>query len=71
LGIAPPGETPVKRKAALRVARPILEQPVADRQNWALCRLRADIEACVRCVTTPRLVDRPPCRPVAVAAEKL
>jgi len=40
-----PGPTPVKSTAALRVAVPLLEEPVADRRNWTIPRLRAEIEA--------------------------
>ena len=40
-----PGRAPVKSEAALRVALPLLEQPVADRPNWTIPRLRAEIEA--------------------------
>jgi transposase len=40
-----PGPTPVKSEAALRVVTPLLEAPVADRPNWTLPRLRAEIEA--------------------------
>lgn len=40
-----PGPAPVKSEAALRVAMPLLEEPVADRQNWTIPRLRAEIEA--------------------------
>lgn len=40
-----PGPAPVKSDAALRVAMPLLEEPVADRQNWTIPRLRAEIEA--------------------------
>ena len=40
-----PGPAPVKSEAALRVVVPLLEQPVADRPNWTLARLRAEIEA--------------------------
>jgi transposase len=36
---------PVKSEAALRVATPLLEQPVADRRNWTIARLRVEIEA--------------------------
>lgn len=39
-----PGPAPVKSEAALRVAVPLLEEPVADRRNWTLPRLRAEIE---------------------------
>jgi len=40
-----PGPAPVKSEAALRVAMPLLAEPVADRPNWAIPRLRAEIEA--------------------------
>jgi transposase len=40
-----PGPTPVKTQAALRVVAPLLEAPVADRANWTLARLMAEIEA--------------------------
>jgi transposase len=40
-----PGPPPVKSEAALRVATPLLEEPVADRRNWTIPRLRAAIEA--------------------------
>jgi transposase len=40
-----PGPAPVKSEAALRVAVPLLEEPVADRHNWTIPRLRAEIEA--------------------------
>jgi transposase len=39
-----PGPAPVKSEAALRVARPLLEAPLADRRNWTISRLRAEIE---------------------------
>ena len=39
------GPLPVKSAAALRVATPLLEAPVADRPNWTIPRLRAEIEA--------------------------
>ena len=40
-----PGPEPVKSTVALRVAAPLLEEPVADRKNWTIARLRAEIEA--------------------------
>lgn len=40
-----PGPSPAKSEAALRIAAPLLEQPVADRPNWTIARLRAEIEA--------------------------
>ena len=40
-----PGPAPVKSEAALRVVTPLLEAPVADRANWTIPRLRAEIEA--------------------------
>lgn len=39
------GPTPVKSEAALRVAEPLLAEPVADRPNWTIPRLRAEIRA--------------------------
>lgn len=39
-----PGPSPVKSEAALRVVTPLLEEPVANRPNWAIARLRAEIE---------------------------
>ena len=38
-----PGPSPVKSEAALRVIAPLLEAPVADRPNWTIPRLRAEI----------------------------
>jgi transposase len=38
------GPLPVKSAAALRVVTPLLEEPVADRPNWTIARLRAEIE---------------------------
>ena len=38
------GRPPVKSEAALRVAIPLLEEPVADRRYWTIPRLRAEIE---------------------------
>lgn len=40
-----PGPAPVKSEAALRVVTPLLQTPVADRRNWTIPRLRAEIEA--------------------------
>ena len=40
-----PGPVPIKAEAALRVATPLLEAPVADRRNWTLARLISEIEA--------------------------
>ena len=40
-----PGPVPVKSEAALRVVMPLLEASVADRPNWTIPRLRAEIEA--------------------------
>jgi len=39
-----PGPPPVKSAAALRIVTPLLEEPVADRPNWTIARLRAEIE---------------------------
>ncbi len=40
-----PSPVPVKTEAALRAVTPLLEVPVADRINWTIPRLRAEIEA--------------------------
>ena len=40
-----PGPAPVKSEAALRVVMPLLEAAVADRPNWTIPRLRAEVEA--------------------------
>lgn len=39
------GPAPVKSEAALKVAEPLLSAPVADRKNWTLARLAAEIKA--------------------------
>jgi transposase len=39
-----PGPAPVKTEAALRVVTPLLEAAVADRPNWTISRLIAEIE---------------------------
>lgn len=39
-----PGPEPVKSETALRVVTPLLEAPVANRPNWTIARLRAEIE---------------------------
>src|ERR1700722_17582472 len=40
-----PGPLPLKTEAALRVITPLLEAPVANRPNWTIPRLIAEIEA--------------------------
>jgi transposase len=40
-----PGPPPVKTEAALRVVTPLLEAPVANRPNWTIPRLIAEIRA--------------------------
>ena len=40
-----PGPEPVKSTVALPVVTPLLEETVADRTNWTIARLRAEIEA--------------------------
>jgi transposase len=39
------GPPPVKTEAALRVVTPLLDTPVADRPNWTIPRLIAEIKA--------------------------
>lgn len=40
-----PGPAPVKSETALRVVTSLLDQPAADRRNWTIARLRAEVEA--------------------------
>ena len=40
-----PGPVPAKTEAALRVITPLLEAPVANRPNWTIPRLIAEIKA--------------------------
>jgi transposase len=40
-----PGPSPMKSETALRVITPLLEEPVANRANWTIARMRAEIEA--------------------------
>jgi transposase len=40
----PPGPAPIKAERALAVAEDLLAAPVADRLNWTLPRLAAEIE---------------------------
>ena len=54
------GPAPVKAEAALRVAAPLLQAPVADRPNWTLARLIGEIEA-REGVTIVTVRGRPPC----------
>jgi transposase len=39
-----PGPLPLKTQAALRVMTPLLDVPVANRPNWTIPRLMAEIE---------------------------
>jgi hypothetical protein len=39
------GPAPMKNEAALHVVTPLPEAPTADRRNWTIPRLRAEIEA--------------------------
>ena len=40
------GAAPVKSEAALALARDVLSAPVADRPNWTLPRLQAELAVC-------------------------
>jgi transposase len=40
-----PGPPPLKTEAALRVITPLLDAPVANRPNWTVPRLMAEVEA--------------------------
>ena len=51
-----PGPCPAKGERALAVASRLLRQPVEDRTNWTLPRLRAEIERQTRAsISTGRL----------------
>ena len=52
-----PGPAPVKSEAALRVVVPLLEAPVADRPNWTIPRLSAEIEAQAAQFGKPEVYD--------------
>ena len=39
------GPPPVKSETALRVVAPLLDELVANRRNWTIARLRAEVEA--------------------------
>ena len=38
------GPPPLKSETALRVVTPLLEEPFANRPNWTIARMRAEIE---------------------------
>ncbi len=40
------GPEPIKTQTALRVAAPLFEAEAADRPNWTLSRLAAEVERC-------------------------
>jgi transposase len=40
-----PSPTPVKSETAVRVVTPLLEEPAADRRDWTIPRLRAEMGA--------------------------
>ena len=68
-----PGPPPMKSEAALRVAIPLLEEPVADRRNWTIPRLRAEIEArkgvCISRSTVQGLAKKVPLAAASAHAE--
>jgi transposase len=53
-----PGPSPVKSETALRVLTPLLEEPVANRPNWTIARMRAEIEAVRACASAARNCPR-------------
>lgn len=61
------GPPPLKTEAALRVVTPLLEAPVADRPNWTIPRLIAEIKAQER-VTIGRSVVQGATKKLQVAA---
>jgi transposase len=54
-----PGPPPLKSEAALRLAAPLLQAPVADRRNWTIPRLRVEIGAREGCASAVRSCPRP------------
>jgi transposase len=52
------GPPPVKTEAALRVVTPLLEAPVADRPNWTIPRLIAEIKRQERVTISPIHVSK-------------
>jgi Helix-turn-helix domain len=53
-----PGPAPIEAEAALRIAAPLLDAPVADRHNWTLARLDRGARACHRLQIPPVQVLR-------------
>jgi transposase len=57
-----PGPPAVKSETALRVVTPLLEEPVANRPNWTIARMRAEIEAregvCISRRSCPRRCEK-------------
>ncbi len=52
------GPPPVKTEAALRVCVPLLEAPVADRPNWTIPRLIAEIKRVERVEIGPSQLSK-------------
>ena len=52
------GPPPVKTEAALRVVTPLLEAPVADRRNWTIPRLIAEIQRQERVTIGPSQLSK-------------
>jgi transposase len=52
------GPPPVKTEAALRVCAPLLEAPVADRRNWTIPRLIAEIKRVERIEIGPSQLSK-------------
>ena len=52
------GPPPVKTEAALRVVTPLLDAPVADRRNWTIPRLIAEIHRQERVTIGPSQLSK-------------
>ena len=52
------GPPPVKTEAALRVCVPLLEAPVANRPNWTIPRLIAEIKRVERVAIGPSQLSK-------------
>ena len=63
-----PGPVPVKSETALRVVTPLLEEPVADRPNRTIPRLRAEIETRTGTRISRSQLSKAPRKKVSLAA---
>jgi transposase len=53
-----PGPSPMKSETALRVITPLLEEPVANRANWTIARMRTESRRARTCSSAVRNCPR-------------